>query len=327
MSAATTKSVLHVCPTSRSNLASGGNPLHAGLHAVDELPRELASAVLKDAAELGYERLVLEGGEPFLYAALPGLLARARRLDFATTVVTNGTLVGQVRRWRPVAPLIDLLVLELHGLEPAHDRRCHREGAFAQAIRNLEIVRESGVRFAFRLALTKVNAEDLCGVVHLAAEQGAASVEIIRPPGLTRADVELNDYLARAEALGDELGVPVHGDVASPDELMLYRARFVPAFPTREVKELAPSLHVDASGRVTPLSPDVPGRLALGSLHRHRLAALAPAWSRSARAAELAATCDATWWALAGTTGTGVRWTEEVTDRLHAADAPVLAAA
>lgn len=327
MSAATTKPVLHVCPTSRSNLASGGTPLHAGLHAVDELPRELASAAIKDGAALGYEELVVEGGEPLLYAALPGLLARARRLDFTTKVVTNGTLLGQVRRWRPIAPLIDTLVLELHGLEQAHDARCHREGAFAQAIRNLAVVRESGVRFAVRLTLTKVNAEDLDGVVRLAAEQGATGLEVVRPAGLTRADAELSDYLTSAQALGAELGLVVRGDIASPDELMLYRGRFVPAYPTREVTELAPSLHVDASGRVTPLTTDVPGRLALGSLHRHRLAALAPAWSRSARAAELAAACDATWWAFAGTTGTGIRWAEEVTDRLHVVDAPLLVAA
>lgn len=327
MSAATTTPVLHVCPTSRSNLASGGTPLHAGLHAVDELPRELASAVLKDAAALGYERLVLAGGEPLLYAALPGLLARARRLDFTTTVVTNGTLLGQARRWRPIAPLIDTLVLDLHGLEQAHDARCHREGAFAQATRNLEVVRQTRVQLAFRLTLTKVNAEDLDGVVRLAAEHGAAYLEVIRPVGLTRADAELTEYLADAQALGTELGVPVVGDVASPEELMLYRGRFVPAYPTREVTELAPSLHVDASGRVTPLTTDVPGRLALGSLHRHRLAALAPAWSRSARAAELAAACDAAWWAFAGTTGAGIRWTEEVADRLHTAEAPVLVAA
>lgn len=327
MSAATTTPVLHVSPTSRSNLSTLGTPLHAGLHAVDELPRELASALLKDAAALGYERLVLAGGEPFLHAALPGLLSRARRLDFTTTVVTNGTLLGQARRWRPVAAFIDTLVLDLHGLEQAHDTRCHREGAFAQAMTNLEVVRQSKVRFGFRLTLTKVNAEDLDGVVQLAADQGAAFVEIVRPAGLTRADAELNDFLADAQAVGAELGVPVHGDVCSPDELMLYRGRFVPPFPTRDVTELAPSMHVTADGRVTPLTVDVPGRLAIGSLHRHRLAALAPAWSRSARAAELAAACDATWWAAAGTTGAGIRWTEEVADRLHASEAPVLVAA
>lgn len=327
MSAATTTPVLHLCPTSRSNLAILGTPLHAGLHAVDELPRELASAALKDAAALGYERLVIGGGEPLLYAALPGLLARARRLDFTTTVVTNGTLLGQARRFRPIATLIDTLVLDLHGLEQTHDARCHREGAFAQAIRNLDVVRQSRVRLAFRLTLTKVNAEELAGVVRLAAEHGAAHLEVVRPCGLTRADAELTEYLVDAQALGDELGIEVIGDVAQPEELMLYRGRFVPPFPTREVTELAPSLHIDADGRVAPHSTDVPGRLALGSLHRHRLAALAPAWARSARAAELASACDATWWAFAGTAGTGIRWTEEVVDRLHAVEAPVLVAA
>lgn len=327
MSDRTTTPVLHVSPTSRSNLASGGTPLHAGLHAVDELPRELAATVVKDAAALGYERLVLEGGEPFLYASLPGLLARARRLDFETTVVTNGTLLGQHRRWRPVAGLIDTLVLDLHGLEQAHDARCHREGAFAQALRNLVVVRESGVAIGFRLTLTKVNAEDLDGLVRLAAAEGAAFVEIVRPAGLTRADAELTEFVREAQSLGTGLGVDVRADVVARDAMMLFRGEFVPAFPTRDVTDLAPALHVDASGRITPLSADLPGRLALGSLHRHRLAALAPAWARSARAAELATACDAAWWAFAGTTGDGVRWTEEVVERLHTVPAPALIAA
>lgn len=331
MSASTTKPVLHVSPTSRSNLATGGTSLQSALHAVEELPRELVGAALKDAAALGYEHLVVEGGEPLLYDGLPGLLSRARRLDYITTVVTNGTLLGQTRRWAPAAPLIDHLVLALHGLGATHDAHCRRDGAFAQAVANLEVVRERRVALGFQLTLTKVNAGELDDVVRLAAEQGADSLQIVRPAGLTRADAELSEMVRDAQHLGHDLGVAVQSDVVAQDQLMLYRGQFVPRFPAREVTELAPKLFIEASGRVTPMTPEVPGRLMLGSLHRHRLAALAPAWLRSTRAAELASTCDAAWWQLAGVGNSAgsVRWTEEVAERLHAAEvaAPVLIAA
>lgn len=325
-----TKPVLHVCPTSRSNLAIGGTSLQTALHAVEELPRELVGAALKDAAVLGYERLIVEGGEPFLYDGLAGLLSRARRLEYVTTVVTNGTLLGQTRRWSPVAPLIDHLVLALHGIGATHDAYSRREGAFDQAIANLAAVRERGVALGFQLTLTKVNATELDDVVRLAAEQGAASLQIVRPAGLTRADAELSEMVQDAQRLGSELGVAVQSDVVGQDQLMLFRGQFVPRFPARDLTDLAPELFIEACGRITPLTPEVPGRLMLGSLHRHRLAALAPAWLRSSRAAELVSVCDAAWWQLAGAGGAQqVRWTEEVAERLHAAEvtAPMLVAA
>lgn len=324
MSASTTKPVLHVSPTSRSNLAMGGTSLQTALHAVEELPRELVGAALKDAADLGYERLVVEGGEPFLYDGLPGLLSRARRLEFVTTLVTNGTLLGQARRWSPVAPLIDHLVLALHGIGTTHDAFSRRDGAFAQAITNLEAVRERRVSLGFQLTLTKVNATELDDVVRLAAEHGATSLQIVRPAGLTRADAELSEIVHGAQRLGSELGVAVQSDVVAQDQLMLFRGQFVPRFPARELVGLAPELFIEACGRVTPLTPEVPGRLMLGSLHRQRLATLASAWLGSCRAAELASVCDAAWWQLAGHgQGAGsIRWAEEVAERLHAAEAP-----
>lgn len=332
--------ILQLNPSSRCNIACGHCSASSGPQASQELPRELLHAALKDAAHLGYERLAISGGEPFLYDGLPGLLARARRLDFVTTVTTNGMLINQARRWAPVAPLIDFLAVSILGTEAEHDALCRREGAYAQTVANLEVVRTSRVPFGFVFTLTQHNAGSLEHVVRLAASEGARSVQV---HGLTLAGraaetmpndrpdtVEFGVTIAEARRLGTELGVAVTVDAVTQDQLVLYRGRFVPQFPSRDLSAMAPVLIIESDGRVIPMTHELPGRLALGSLHRHRLASLAPAWLRSGRAAELASACDRTWWELA-TPGTAraAHWYDEVATRVNEDEVhlPLLAAA
>ena len=313
--------VLRLTPTSRSNLRAGAGRVVEGLERIDELPRTLASAALKDAAGLGYERLVLDGGEPFLYAGLAGLLTRARRLDLETTIVTNGTLLHQERRWAPVAPLLDRLVVSLHGLGATHDAAVGRDGAFDQAVENLELVRSAAVSLGLRLTLTTENLTEALDVVRLAAREGATSVELQTTFEGGVSDEVLASAAREAVAVGAELGVQIITDLVDQDQLMLYRGEFVPATRSRHLTEVAPTLVIEADGRVRPLTTDLPMRLMLGSLHRHRLAAIAPAWLASPRAAEIATVCDRVWWELVTPGGpSAVRWLGELA--LNVTDAP-----
>lgn len=316
--------VLRVRPTNRSNLAVGATRDAHGLHVVEELPRQLASAALKDAVGLGYGRLVVEGGEPFLYAGLPGLLARARRLDFDITVVTNGTLLGQSRRWAAVAPLVDRLQITLHGIGGAHDATVGRDGVFASVMENLAVVRDSGVAFGFTVPLTTENVDDLGEIVRLASREGASSVDVQSSFEGGLGDDAVAAAVAAARLVGADLGVTVGSDLVSQDELMLFRGNFVPGFPSRSLAAVAPTLVIEPTGRMHPLSTELPERLMLGSLHRARLAAFAPAWLASSRAAELAEACDRAWWSAVTPGGApAIRWTGELA--LHIADAPAAA--
>lgn len=318
--------VLRVRPTNRSNLAVAATRDAHGLHVVEELPRQLVSAALKDAVGLGYGRLVVEGGEPFLYAGLPGLLARARRLDYDITVVTNGTLLGQSRRWAAVAPLIDRLSVTLHGIGDAHDAVVGRDGIFASVMENLAVVRDSDVAFGFTVALTTANVDSLDEVVRLASREGARSVEVQSSFEGGLGDDEVAAAVAAARLVGAELGVAVESDLTTQDELMLFRGNFVPGFPSRSLASVAPTLVIEPTGRMHPLSTELPERLMLGSLHRARLAAFAPAWLASSRAAELADACDRAWWsAVTPGNAAAVRWTGELA--LHIAQTPAPAAA
>lgn len=329
---------LQVHPTRRCNLACGHCSTSSGPQVQEELPRELLHAAIKDAAHLGYEQLDVSGGEPFLYDGLPGLLARARRLDYVTRVTTNGMLLGQTRRWAPVAPLIDELIVSVDGPPAEHDELRGRPGLHDLIVRNLEVVRAARVPLAIAFTLSAESAPHLEAMVRFAAEQGAHRL-LVRPFSLTgraaagtagiRPDgFELTAAIAEAQRCGGQLGIVVDVDAVTRDELVLYRGQYVPLYPTRDLAALAPVLVIGADGAVRPLSHRVPARLALGSLHRHRLARLAPHWLSSDAAAELASTCDRTWWELADPKATpAAAWTEELTARLPRAVQPALVAA
>src|SRR5436190_4141572 len=102
--------VLHLHPTRRCNLACAHCYASSSPHASDELPLELLSACLAEAADLGYRQLALSGGEPLLYPDLDELLVRARALGMLTSLTSNGTLISE-RNWPKLAPWIDVIAI------------------------------------------------------------------------------------------------------------------------------------------------------------------------------------------------------------------------
>ena len=268
--------VLQVHPTRLCNIAcahcySGSGPTVRG-----ELPLELLSDCLEAAAGLGYRQLAVSGGEPLLYGPLPELLARARELGMLTTVTTNGMLLTP-RRWEPLAGLVDVLAISIDGTPEEHDLIRRREGAFARTVANLEIARAWGGPFGFIFTLTQHNVDSLEFVVRLAAAEGARSVQVhpltlygraeATMSGARPDEIELAAALCEAAMLGHELGVVVHVDAVTADQLLAHRDLLVPRRPVSRLIDVAPVLVVDADGIVIPMTHDVSSSLRLGSLH------------------------------------------------------------
>ncbi len=324
--ARTSAPVLQLHLSRRCNLACAHCPTASGPRQEQALARPMVLSALRDAASLGYRHVAIAGGEPLLSPDLLPVLRRARALELRTSVTTNGLLLGQ-RAWERVADLVDVLEVSIDGTEGEHDALRGRAGAYAQTVRNLEAVRRTGTPFGLVTPLTQYNAASLASVVELAAREGARSVQV-RPLSLvgraaeTMADerpdgIELAAALIEARRLGERYGVFVHVDALTADQLMLYRGDLVPPFPARSVTQLVPVLVVEASGAVRPLASGMPNGVAIGSLHRAPLARLVDAWQRSARARELAAASDRTWWELtAPGAPPAAAWHDEVVARI-----------
>jgi MoaA/NifB/PqqE/SkfB family radical SAM enzyme len=286
---------------------------------------DLLSACLEDAVALGYRQLAVSGGEPLLYGGLADLLARARALGMLTSVTSNGML-ATAERWGRLAPLIDVAAISIDGTPSEHDAIRRRSGAFVATARNLEAIRGSGVPFGLIFTLTQHNVDSLDFVVHFAAHTGARSVQVhpltmhgraaTELPEARPDSVELAFALVEATRLGRELGVVVHVDALTADQLRAHRSALVPARPVAELTAVAPVLVVDADAMVVPLTHEVSPRLALGSLEQTRLATLVRDWLRAGHGDALADACARTWTELtAAPARPAVYWYEEVAAR------------
>jgi MoaA/NifB/PqqE/SkfB family radical SAM enzyme len=308
-----------LCNIACSHCYSASGPWHRG-----QLPLPLLLACLQDAVALGYRQLAVSGGEPLLYRSLAQLLTGARGLGMVTTLTTNGMLAS-ARRWRPLAPLVDVVAVSIDGTPERHDA-IRSTGAFTATVANLAGLRSTGMPFGFIFTLTQFNADDLDFIVRLAAQHGARSVQVhpltlhgrardtmtdARPDG-----IELAAALFEAARLGNELGVAVHVDALTADQIREHRHLLVPPRPIEKLTDAAPVLVVEADGMVVPLTHELDRRLALGSLTGARLASLSKAWLVDGRGDQLARACERTWEELAAEPlSAPVYWYDEVAAR------------
>jgi MoaA/NifB/PqqE/SkfB family radical SAM enzyme len=276
----------------------------SGPTVLEEIPLDLLFGCLDDAAGFGYRQLAVSGGEPLLYRYLAEILCFARGLGMVTTITSNGMLITP-DRWQLLAPLVDVLAISIDGTPLDHDRIRRRDGAFASTIANLEVVRASGVPFGIIFTLTQHNVDSLEFVVRLAAEHGARSVQVhpltlhgraattlpnARPDGM-----ELVTALFEANRLGDDLGIKVHVDAITHQQMVAYRKHLVPKRPVTEFVEVAPILVIEADGSVMPLTHEVDRILKLGALPKARLSSLVRDWLAFGHGDMLADACERAW--------------------------------
>ena len=317
--------VLQLHPSRRCNIACAHCYSSSGPDAREELPWDLLSGCLEDAAALGYRQLAVSGGEPLLYRSLAPLLRHARSLGMLTSLTTNGMLATP-SRWRPLAALLDVVAVSIDGVPADHDAIRRSPGAFAKTVANLQVIRDSGVAFGFIFTLTQYNVDSLEFVVRLAAEHGARSVQVhpltlhgraaltldgARPDG-----TELAAALAEAVHLGQQMGVVVHVDALTTAQLRAYPTQVVPQRPIAALTDVAPVLVVEADGTVVPLTHELDRQLALGTLAQARLSVLARAWLASGGGESLTRACERTWTELSSQRAeSAFYWYDEVAAR------------
>ncbi len=68
-----------------------------------------------DLKEQGYNHINFLGGEPFLHANFLPFLQAAKRYGFSTAVTTNGSMIGNENIARTHLPLINDLIVSIHG--------------------------------------------------------------------------------------------------------------------------------------------------------------------------------------------------------------------
>lgn len=138
------------CSESRSLAAFGGFPVTA---------REIARVLAVKRRE-GVERVSFAGaGEPTLHPHFVGALKAAKELGFKTSVVSNGWGLADAALAEPALPMIDELVLSLHGDTAAlHERSTRAAGGFERLLRAFAHARaRPGTFLATNTVVTNLN--------------------------------------------------------------------------------------------------------------------------------------------------------------------------
>ena len=123
-----------------------------------EISSERFEHLIREAAEIGTNIVLLAGGEPLLRMDILEAASRARETIFP--VVTNGTLMhgDTLRYFKKHRNLIPVLSIE--GNQKRTDER-RGTGLYAKVISAAEILRRSKMFFGLSLTLTKENFEEL----------------------------------------------------------------------------------------------------------------------------------------------------------------------
>lgn len=280
--------ILQVHPTRRCNLRCRHCYSASGPAVADTTDLDLLRRAITDAPALGYDVLSVSGGEPLLFPGLPVLLEQAHAAGMRTAVTSNGLLLSR-RRLAELAGLVDVLAISLDGRPETHEWMRGDRRAYRQMAARLPDVRESGITFAFITTLTMHNVHELQFVFELAAEAGAALVQVhpLEPDGFGAGlassvpDVtELGYAFFEATRLSVVHGIPVQVDLVSQRDVRAAPERFLtePRDARTPLGQWLTPLVIETDGLVVPLSYGFGREYALGSLQSASLPALAAEW-------------------------------------------------
>lgn len=151
--------------------------VHCYAHARDlpesgELSTEEAKVFIDDLADMGAPVILFSGGEPLMREDLFELGAYAAKKGLRAVISTNGTLIDAEAVKKIKETGFQYVGISIDGLPETNDKFRVRRGAFAEAMRGVQLCREFDVRTGIRFTLTRLNYEDLPQIMDLMEREG-----------------------------------------------------------------------------------------------------------------------------------------------------------
>lgn len=160
--------------TQRCNLACVGcYSLDEQRNALDDAPFEDVARAIDQLAHAGVSSLVISGGEPFLRADLPEIVAHAKAVGIAkVTVLSNGMCLSEEALSR-LAPHVDCVSVSFDGCSAESTAYIRGEQRFDQLVAAVKAVRDAGIPAHIIPTVHARNVDDLAAYVQLAKDLGA----------------------------------------------------------------------------------------------------------------------------------------------------------
>lgn len=128
---------------------------------------------------LGVQHVVLTGGEPLLNQELDDICTFFHQLDIRITLLTTGLLLS--KRAKPLAHLIDDIIISIDGPPPIHDQIRRVQGAFTVIQKGIEDFRNQKPKMpiSIRTTVQKLNHTHLRATVSAVKSIGVNSISFL----------------------------------------------------------------------------------------------------------------------------------------------------
>jgi len=140
-----------------------------------DFPGELSTAevfrVMDDLKAFRVPVLILSGGEPLMRRDIFEISARAKAMRFYVGLSSNGTLVDAAMADRVGDVGYDYVGISLDGIGETHDRFRRKQGAYAEALNGLRLLRDRGIKVGVRFTMTEDNAAELPRLLDLVEQE------------------------------------------------------------------------------------------------------------------------------------------------------------
>jgi len=121
--------------------------------------------MLNEAKEMNFVAYLVWGGEPLMRPDILEILQYARKKDFYTSIITNGTLLPE--KAKNLANIVDLTFVSLDHYSQYHDVMRGQKGTFNRAVRGIVKLRDAGGEVAINCVLSKLNQNSAKRMVEL----------------------------------------------------------------------------------------------------------------------------------------------------------------
>lgn len=105
--------------------------------------------------QLGGERIMFNGGEPFMINNFLDIVEYAKFLDICPSVITNGTLIND-RSVNRISSLFDVVGISIDGLQQQHDR-IRGENTYKKATKVISELVQTGVLVVVYIVVNGIN--------------------------------------------------------------------------------------------------------------------------------------------------------------------------
>lgn len=147
---------------------------------------------LEKLPQEGRKKVIISGGEPFLYKNLKKLVIGLKSLGFIVNIITNGTCG---REYYPdIIPLIDLLQVSIDGSTECVNATTRGKDSLERTLRNIQYAKELGVKDLYvSFTASRYNIMDLPNMPEFLFENKINHIHITKLLPVGRGKINLVD--------------------------------------------------------------------------------------------------------------------------------------